>query len=237
MCKCAISKQSRVFQILSVFAAFAIIAVACLSPSTVLAQSQKADTVIVTGKISLSPNSQCVARGALVYIPGRSFVAKLDGDGQFALYQVPQAKGNYTLRIEIPNMKEGAFDVALNAKPPMVNMGTINVPGSCTTGGGGGGGNFCATTPCDDNNKCTVDTCDENAKTCVFTPSITFNNASCDPLTGGMGACNAGFADCNLNSVDGCEINVFTDVNNCGSCGFPCSARGFFRCVAGVCTN
>jgi hypothetical protein len=211
--------------------------VASLDLNTVLAQSQKADTVIVTGKISLAANSNCVARGALVYIPGRSFVAKLDNDGQFALYQVPQAKGNYTLRIEIPNMQEGAFDVTLNAKPPMVNMGTITVPGSCTTGGGGGGGDFCATTPCDDSNKCTVDTCDGTHSTCVFTPNIFFANASCDPATGGMGACNAGFADCNNNSVDGCETNIAADVNNCGGCGISCIANGFHVCGGGVCTN
>jgi hypothetical protein len=218
----------------TLIAAFAIIAVASLGPSTVLAQSQKADTVIVTGQISLGANSQCVARGALVYIPGRSFVAKLDADGQFALYQVPQAKGNYTLRIEIPNMQEGAFDVTLNAKPPMVNMGTINVPGSCSTGGGG---DFCSTTPCDDNNKCTTDTCNGSASTCIFTPTITYINASCDPATGGMGACNAGFADCNTNSADGCETSIFTDVNNCGGCGISCIAAGFHVCVAGMCTN
>jgi Dictyostelium (slime mold) repeat len=218
------------------FAAFAIIAMASLGPSTVLAQSQKADTVIVTGKISLVANSNCVARGALVYIPGRSFVAKLDNDGQFALYQVPQAKGNYTLRIEIPNMQEGAFDVTLNAKPPMVNMGTITVPGSCTTGGGGGGGGSCPTV-CDDNNRCTTDTCNGSTSTCVFTPTITYINAACDPATGGMGACNAGFADCVNGSADGCETNTAVDVNNCGGCGVSCLAAGFHVCVGGVCAN
>ncbi|MGB6348469.1 MAG: hypothetical protein WBG10_00425 [Pseudolabrys sp.] len=219
----------------TLIAAFAIIGVASLGPSTVLAQSQKADTVIVTGQISVSANSKCVTRGALVYIPGRSFVAKLDDGGQFSLYQVPQAKGNYTLRIEIPNMQEGAFDVTLNAKPPLVNMGTINVPGSCS--GGGGGGDFCLTHACDDNNKCTTDTCNSTTSACVFTPTITYINASCDPATGGMGACNAGFADCDNSSGDGCETNTTVDVNNCGGCGFSCLSAGFHACVAGQCTN
>jgi hypothetical protein len=226
--------QNSLIQAARYLSAFAIIAMASLGPSTVLAQSQKADTVIVTGKISLVANSNCVARGALVYIPGRSFVAKLDNDGQFALYQVPQAKGNYTLRIEIPNMQEGAFDVTLNAKPPMVNMGTITVPGSCTTGGGGGGS---CPTVCDDNNRCTTDTCNGSTSTCVFTPTITYINAACDPATGGMGACNAGFADCVNGSADGCETNIAADVNNCGFCGNSCFQAGFTTCVGGVCTK
>ncbi len=32
-----------------------------------------------------------------------------------------------------------------------------------------------------------------------------------------MGACNAGFADCDGNPANGCELNVRgTDVNHCG---------------------
>ncbi|MDB5213731.1 MAG: Tryptophan synthase alpha chain [Myxococcaceae bacterium] len=33
-----------------------------------------------------------------------------------------------------------------------------------------------------------------------------------------------GYADCNGNTVDGCEANVFGDNNNCGSCGTVCPA-------------
>src|SRR5205807_530223 len=40
------------------------------------------------------------------------------------------------------------------------------------------------------------------------------------------GACNTGFADCNANKqTDGCEINVNTDINNCGICGKACSTN------------
>jgi hypothetical protein len=32
-------------------------------------------------------------------------------------------------------------------------------------------------------------------------------------------ACNVGFADCDGNPANGCEVNTRTDVNNCGGCG------------------
>jgi hypothetical protein len=41
-----------------------------------------------------------------------------------------------------------------------------------------------------------------------------------------VAACNAGFANCNASATDGCEVNLRTDVNNCGACG----ARGTEVC-------
>ena len=50
--------------------------------------------------------------------------------------------------------------------------------------------------------------------------------------------CNAGFADCNGLPIDGCEINISSDVNNCGGCGTVCSANnGTPACAAGQCTE
>jgi hypothetical protein len=52
-----------------------------------------------------------------------------------------------------------------------------------------------------------------------------------NPLT-----CNAGFADCNGNAADGCEVNVASDPNHCGACGTACSgANGTPSCTAGAC--
>jgi hypothetical protein len=34
--------------------------------------------------------------------------------------------------------------------------------------------------------------------------------------------CNSGWADCNKDMKDGCEIDVGNDVNNCGACGVAC---------------
>lgn len=52
-------------------------------------------------------------------------------------------------------------------------------------------------------------------------------------------ACNPGFADCDKNPADGCEINVNTDVNNCGGCGniCPTGANGTPVCSAGKCSQ
>ncbi len=46
-------------------------------------------------------------------------------------------------------------------------------------------------------------------------------------------ACNTGFADCNGNLTDGCEVSLQTDNNNCGNCGHICP--GTQSCVNGVC--
>ena len=50
--------------------------------------------------------------------------------------------------------------------------------------------------------------------------------------------CNTGFADCNKKIDDGCEVNVFGDVNSCGQCGTVCPtiAHGKGGCSMGACT-
>lgn len=50
--------------------------------------------------------------------------------------------------------------------------------------------------------------------------------------------CNTGFADCNANSADGCEISLLSNTSNCGACGNVCTvvANASSVCVSGVCT-
>jgi hypothetical protein len=50
----------------------------------------------------------------------------------------------------------------------------------------------------------------------------------------GMGACNAGFSNCDGVAANGCEVNLTTDPNNCGACANVCSGATP-RCVASVC--
>jgi hypothetical protein len=48
--------------------------------------------------------------------------------------------------------------------------------------------------------------------------------------------CVAGYADCNGNLADGCEINTNTSASNCGACGRTCSlANATSVCSAGSC--
>src|SRR5204863_4777247 len=46
--------------------------------------------------------------------------------------------------------------------------------------------------------------------------------ASCAGGRCGLGPCNPQWADCNRDAADGCEINIRTDVANCGACGTVC---------------
>jgi hypothetical protein len=66
----------------------------------------------------------------------------------------------------------------------------------------------------------------------------TFANGSgaCQAGTCVLTGCNAGFADCDLNPVNGCEVALNT-TSNCGVCGRQCTnANGTTACVGGVCT-
>jgi hypothetical protein len=45
--------------------------------------------------------------------------------------------------------------------------------------------------------------------------------------------CDTGFADCNQNAADGCEVNVLDNPQSCGSCGLVCLPNA--TCLMGVC--
>jgi len=47
--------------------------------------------------------------------------------------------------------------------------------------------------------------------------------------------CTDGFADCDGNPMNGCEVNLATDPSNCGACGVQCNIAGGQPCVEGKC--
>jgi hypothetical protein len=59
-------------------------------------------------------------------------------------------------------------------------------------------------------------------------------SASCSAGNCLLGACNAGFADCNHNPIDGCEVDLASDGSNCNACGNVCPLNNPF-CNQGVC--
>jgi hypothetical protein len=53
----------------------------------------------------------------------------------------------------------------------------------------------------------------------------------------GIRGCSSGFADCNMNPADGCEVNLASNVSHCGVCGRVCPSgvNAASVCVSGSC--
>jgi hypothetical protein len=67
---------------------------------------------------------------------------------------------------------------------------------------------------------------------CATPPNAT---RTCTGGTCGF-TCTAGFADCNMNPADGCEVNTQTATAHCGGCGRVCApANATPACTMGVC--
>ena len=67
----------------------------------------------------------------------------------------------------------------------------------------------------------------------VVCPGYPNANASCVSSACSMGTCNAGYANCDNMTANGCEVNLTSNDANCGSCGHICP--GIQHCVASVC--
>ncbi len=106
----------------------------------------------------------------------------------------------------------------------------------------------CAISSCNtgfaDCDKMPGDGCETNIKTstsncgaCGNACSTPNASPSCSNGTCGIGACNTGFANCDVLVSDGCEVNTQNDPNNCGGCGVKCNlANANAGCTNGVCT-
>jgi hypothetical protein len=89
----------------------------------------------------------------------------------------------------------------------------------------------------DASNGCEVDLKSSplNCNACGAACSSTNGTASCTNGVCGI-ACNNGFANCDNNASNGCEVNLNTSPQNCNGCGVVCSsANGTPSCASGVC--
>jgi len=61
--------------------------------------------------------------------------------------------------------------------------------------------------------------------------------ATCVASACNVTACNAGFANCDMMSGNGCETNTSSDAANCGACGAVCGASNTLNntCLSGRC--
>jgi hypothetical protein len=95
-----------------------------------------------------------------------------------------------------------------------------------------GSGQTCCSSACTNTQTSTMN-CGTCGHVCPTGPNV--QTVTCIAGTCGI-TCNTGFADCNHNPTDGCEINISTDLNNCGGCGFKCSNLNCTpTCTSGVC--
>jgi hypothetical protein len=118
------------------------------------------------------------------------------------------------------------------------------VPGDCISGDCGKG--VCAATCADGLANCDGDTsngCETNIRTdpnhcgsCSNTCKLPNAQADCAGSMCRVAQCADGFADCNGDPTDGCEINLKTDKANCGICGKACpSLNGQPYCADAAC--
>lgn len=102
------------------------------------------------------------------------------------------------------------------------------------TNAGAAPGNLELCNGLDDDCNGMVDDADRAALTCASsfgTPPRTF--FACEDGACVVDACVEGFADCNGERSDGCEIDTRRDVEHCGGCGNRCGAGG--TCETSIC--
>jgi hypothetical protein len=117
-----------------------------------------------------------------------------------------------------------------------------NATAACRAGACGVGMCNANFADCDMNaaNGCEVDTrtsaanCGRCGNACPAAPNAT---GACTAGTCGI-ACNTGFANCDGNAANGCEVDTRSSATNCGRCGNACPAvpNAVPTCTAGACS-
>jgi|GEM_PF-1212356 hypothetical protein len=124
-----------------------------------------------------------------------------------------------------------------NVCPPLTNASPACISGNCGIGSCNPGFLDCdlnAANGCEVNKNTDPNNCGNCGVSC---PNVQNATRACNAGNCGIGSCNAGYADCNANPTDGCEVNTAIDVSNCGACGNSCSAPhvATSTCVTGAC--
>lgn len=137
----------------------------------------------------------------------------------------------------------GSSSGGAGSKGGASGSGSAGISGAAGTGSAGGagasGGAGCATGLADCNSTpsdgCEVNLATDAGHCGACNVACTFPNASAACIGGAcqIGACKAGFHDCDGKALTGCESAAATDSNNCGSCGVSCAVG--MVCVVGAC--
>jgi hypothetical protein len=116
-----------------------------------------------------------------------------------------------------------------NASP--VCMASTCGIGACYAGWGNCDGN--AANGCEQDLVSSLLNCGSCGRACA---AVANGSYACVSSACTITGCNGGFADCNRTYGDGCEVNLQTNVSNCGACGLTCSfANGTGACSGGNC--
>ncbi len=83
---------------------------------------------------------------------------------------------------------------------------------------------------CEVNTNTTLAHCGRCDNAC---PTPANGAATCAAGMCGLGACTTGFANCDANATNGCEVNTAVNASHCGGCNMACPSGA--TCVAGAC--
>ncbi len=129
----------------------------------------------------------------------------------------------------------GLFDYCYFAKGSGTDLGGSNTTKTLYQQAGNTGyfntSPWCYNTSCETNSSTHVNHCGACGHACDFPHAA----ESCSDSTCVMGACEAGYTDCDADTTTGCEAYLATDPSNCGDCGEVCGAGR--PCVGGVCST
>ncbi len=128
-------------------------------------------------------------------------------------------------RSEVPDTPVTPADVT---SPPDASVGLdrpMPIDGSCVSGTLCG--SLCVFTSNDP----------QHCGRCGSACALAHATSSCSARTCQIVACEANFADCDLNAANGCEVDLRVNTAHCGRCGSPCTAPAgrAATCVAGAC--